>query len=79
MMMNSVQISLSDRQVSVLDEIARELGRSREELLEGAVKQLIAGFEQDRRRDTMRRARGIWSSRQVPNLAIRADRTVKGK
>ena len=77
--MNHVQVELTERQSEVLDEIAQRLGRSREDLLQSAVKQVISSYEQESRCESMRRARGIWSSRQLPYISVRNDRGFKDR
>ncbi len=73
--MNYTDIDLGEYQRRMLEDIVKDSGQSHEDIVKKAVGQYISGYEQIRRRETMRHARGIWRSRpQLPNLAIRSDR-----
>lgn len=68
--MVATEISLTEDERQALDQIARQTGRSPNELVREAVDRLIAGFQRQDRRALMQSAKGIWKDRDdVPDLA----------
>lgn len=72
--MTTAQINLTDSQTDALHELARLTGKTEDELLQEAVKQLIekAGEAETKRQEwlhVLRQAKGIWKDRKdLPDL-----------
>ena len=61
--MATLQINLTDQEKDSRLAIARQTGKSQDELLRDAINHLIAQFQQEDRRALLLRARGIWKDR----------------
>ncbi len=71
----TANVALNDQDSLALRTIAEQTGKSAEELIYGAIKELISRFQQTKRLDLLRQARGIWQSRDdLPELeTLRAE------
>ena len=58
-----VHIDLTDRENDCLMTIARETGKSQDELLRDAINIMISQFQQSDRRALLQSARGMWKDR----------------
>ncbi len=61
--MATLEINLTDQENNSLLNIARQTGKSQDELLRDAINHLISQFHQQDRRVLLQRARGIWKDR----------------
>ena len=62
--MATLQINLTDQENDSLLSIARQTGKSQDELLRDAINHLISEFQQQDRRTFLQRARGMWKDRK---------------
>ncbi|MBM4081391.1 MAG: CopG family transcriptional regulator, partial [Planctomycetes bacterium] len=54
---------------AALGAIAEQVGKSRDELIREAVRQLVTEFRHNHRRELLRQARGMWKDRtDLPDL-----------
>jgi hypothetical protein len=56
-------LHLTAQEQTVLETMAQHLGKTPEELVHDAVKQLIAQFQSEDRLSLLRQARGMWKDR----------------
>ena len=56
-------LHLTAQEQTVLETMAQHLGKTPEELVHDAVKQLIAQFQSEDRLSILRQARGMWKDR----------------
>ena len=61
--MATLQIDLTDQENDTLLILARQTGKSRDELLRDAIGYLISQCQQQDRRALLQKARGIWKDR----------------
>jgi hypothetical protein len=62
-------LPLSEQEQKVLETMAQRIGKTPDELVHDAVKQLIAQFQLEDRLSLLRQARGIWKDRtDLPSL-----------
>ena len=67
--MIETQINLTEQNRQALVEISLLTGKSQQELITSAIEELIKSYQQQKRLDLMRQARGIWQEREdIPNL-----------
>ena len=67
--MIETQINLTEQNRQALVEISLLTGKSQQELITSAIEELIKSYQQQKRLDLMRQARGIWQEREeLPNL-----------
>ena len=67
--MIETQINLTEQNRQALVEISLLTGKSQQELITSAIEELIKSYQQQKRLDFMRQARGIWQEREdIPNL-----------
>jgi hypothetical protein len=71
----TANVALNDQDSLALRIIAEQTGKSAEELIYEAIKELISRFQQTKRLDLLRQARGMWQSRDdLPELeTLRAE------
>jgi hypothetical protein len=63
-------LNLTDQEQTALETIAQHVGKTPDELVHEAVKQLIAQFQREDRLSLLRQARGMWKDRtDLPSLA----------
>jgi hypothetical protein len=63
-------LPLTEQEQKVLETMAQRIGKTPDELVHDAVKQLIAQFQLEDRLSLLRQARGIWKDRtDLPSLA----------
>jgi len=62
-------LPLTEQEQKVLETMAQRIGKTPDELVHDAVKQLIAQFQLEDRLSLLRQARGIWKDRtDLPSL-----------
>jgi len=61
--MATLHIDLTDQENDSLLTIARQTGKSQDELLRDAIQDLISQFQQEDRQALLQSARGIWKNR----------------
>ena len=62
-------LHLTEQEQTALEIMAQHLGKTPDELVHDAVKQLIAQFQSEDRLSLLRRARGMWKDRtDLPSL-----------
>ena len=62
-------LHLTEHEQAALETMAQHLGKTPEELVHDAVKQLIAQFQSEDRLSLLRQARGMWKDRtDFPSL-----------
>jgi hypothetical protein len=62
-------LHLTSQEQPVLETMAQHLGKTPDELVHDAVKQLIAQFQSEDRLSLLRQARGLWKDRTgLPSL-----------
>ena len=62
-------LPLIEQEQKVLETMAQRIGKTPDELVHDAVKQLIAQFQLEDRLSLLRQARGIWKDRtDLPSL-----------
>jgi hypothetical protein len=62
-------LHLTAQEQTVLETMAQHLGKTPDELVHDAVKQLIAQFQSEDRLSLLRQARGLWKDRTgLPSL-----------
>jgi hypothetical protein len=62
-------LHLTEQEQTALETMAQHLGKTPEELVHDAVKQLIAQFQSENRLSLLRQARGMWKDRtDLPSL-----------
>jgi hypothetical protein len=62
-------LHLTEQEQTALETMAQHLGKTPEELVHDAVKQLIAQFQSEDRLSLLRQARGMWKDRtDLPSL-----------
>ena len=61
--MATLHINLTDQESDSLLTIARQTGKSQDELLRDAINHLISQFQEQDRRALLQSARGIWKDR----------------
>jgi hypothetical protein len=62
-------LHLTAQEQTVLETMAQHLGKTPDELVHDAVKQLIAQFQSEDRLSLLRQARGMWKDRtDLPSL-----------
>ena len=61
--MATLHINLTDQESDSLLTIARQTGKSQDELLRDAINHLISQFQKQDRRALLQSARGIWKDR----------------
>jgi hypothetical protein len=67
--MIETQVNLTEQNRQALVEISLLTGKSQQELITSAIEELIKSYQQQKRLDLMRQARGIWQEREdIPNL-----------
>ena len=73
--MPTVEINLTESQLRSIQSSSRSKGKTQEAVLQEAVEQFLARNSADDRLTALRKARGMWESRQdLPNLAdLRAE------
>jgi hypothetical protein len=71
----TANVALNDQDSFTLRIIAEQTGKSAEELIYEAIKELISRFQQTKRLELLRQARGMWQSRDdLPELeTLRAE------
>ncbi|MBM4047586.1 MAG: ribbon-helix-helix protein, CopG family, partial [Planctomycetes bacterium] len=57
--MVTAHITLTDQESAALGAIAEQVGKSRDELIREAVRQLVTEFRHNHRRELLRQARGM--------------------
>jgi hypothetical protein len=63
-------LHLTEQEQTALETMAQRLGKTPDELVHNAVKQLIAQFQSEDRLSLLRQARGMWKDRtDLPLLA----------
>ena len=63
-------LNLTEQEQTALETIAQRTGKTQEEVVQEAVKQLIAQFHDEDRLSLFRQARGMWKDRtDLPSLA----------
>jgi hypothetical protein len=63
-------LHLTEQEQTALDTLAQRLGKTPDELVHDAVKQLIAQFQAEDRLSLLRQARGMWKDRtDLPSVA----------
>jgi hypothetical protein len=63
-------LHLTEQEQTALESMAQRLGKTPDELIHDAVKQLIAQFQSEDRLSLLRQARGMWKDRtDLPSLA----------
>jgi len=63
-------LHLTEQEQTALEAIAQHMGKTSDELVHDAVKQLIAQFQSEDRLSSLRQARGMWKDRtDLPSLA----------
>ena len=67
--MVTAQITLTDQEGAALRALAEQAGKSEDELLLEAVRQLVTQFRHNHRRELLQQARGMWKDRtDLPDL-----------
>lgn len=67
--MVTASITLTDQESAALRAIAEEAGKSEDELIPEAVRQLVTQFRHGHRREQLQQARGMWKDRtDLPDL-----------
>jgi hypothetical protein len=62
-------LHLTEQEQTVLETMAQHLGKTPDELVHDAVKQVIAQFQSENRLSLLRQARGMWKDRtDLPSL-----------
>jgi hypothetical protein len=61
--MAETELDLTEKERSILQEIARRTGKSESELIHEAISRLINGFASENRLSLIRQAKGIWKDR----------------
>ncbi len=62
-------LHLTEQEQTALETMAQRIGKSPDELVHDAVKQLIAQFQLEDRLSLLRQARGLWKDRtDLPSL-----------
>ena len=69
--MGIVGVNLTEQEQTALETIVQHTGKTPDELVHEAVKQLIAQFEYEDRLSLLRQARGMWRDRT--DLPVHAD------
>ncbi len=65
-----VGLHLTEQEQTALETLAQRLGKTPDELVHDAVKQLIARFQAEDRLSLLRQARGMWKDRtDLPPIA----------
>jgi hypothetical protein len=59
----SIGLHLTGQEQTVLEAMAQRLGKTPDEIVHDAVKQLIAQFQSEDRLSLLRQARGMWKDR----------------
>ncbi|MCX8038563.1 MAG: CopG family transcriptional regulator [Candidatus Sumerlaeia bacterium] len=68
--MAMAKVALTEQEQKALEAVARQLGRTPEELVHDAVKQLIAQHQREDRLALLRQARGMWKDRSdIPSFS----------
>ena len=63
------ELHLTEQEQTALATIAQRMGKTPDEVVHDAVKQLIAQFQSEARLDLLRQARGMWQDRtDLPSL-----------
>jgi hypothetical protein len=63
-------LHLTEQEQTALETMAQRLGKTPDEIVHDAVKQLIAQFQSEDRLNLLRQARGMWKDRiDLPPLA----------
>ena len=64
------ELHLTEQEQTALATIAQRMGKTPDEVVHDAVKQLIAQFQSEDRLSLLRQARGMWKDRtDLPSLA----------
>jgi hypothetical protein len=72
--MVNVQFMLTEQQTAALHTIAQQTGKTEDEVVREAVEQFLDQFQQVRRQQLLRQARGMWRDHtDLPSLRVLRD------